>query len=170
MFHHPGYRKQHSCYPSSSELSLSQKVLRYRVCLVVDAQEPKRTRDGPVTSSWVCCHFTCKDGNTFPSASFRIPIDLPRRIDNHLLIFDCCFPLSKHNDPLLELDTEIHFTSDSLCKIRGCGVRLFEAFPSLNLRVIVWKGDASKFNSVLGKKTEQHGEETERSRKRIKIT
>ncbi|XP_056846495.1 disease resistance protein RPS6-like isoform X2 [Raphanus sativus] len=154
--------------------SLSQQFLRFRVCLVVDAEKPKRTENGTVTSSsWVCCHFTCKDGIPFGYSDCRIDIDLRRQIDNHLVIFDSCFPLSKLSDPLLELnydqvDTEIHFTSDSLFKIRRCGIRLSQTDQScipISL-AHVQEGYKRKATSDLGNDTE----ETERSRKRVRVT
>ncbi|XP_020890895.1 disease resistance protein RPS6 isoform X3 [Arabidopsis lyrata subsp. lyrata] len=161
--------------------SFSQEFLRFRVCLVVDADKPNRSENGSIASTWVSCHFTCKDGNCYGSADSRIAIDLPRQIDNHLIIFDCHFPLSKDNGSLVNLnydqvDLEFHFASDPLCKIKECGIRLSEVCPSpeyrpcnLNVRAHVWEGNENKADSDLDNETE-NGEETERSRKRIKIT
>ncbi|EFH63036.1 predicted protein, partial [Arabidopsis lyrata subsp. lyrata] len=159
--------------------SFSQEFLRFRVCLVVDADKPNRSENGSIASTWVSCHFTCKDGNCYGSADSRIAIDLPRQIDNHLIIFDCHFPLSKDNGSLVNLnydqvDLEFHFASDPLCKIKECGIRLSEVCPSpeyrpcnLNVRAHVWEGNENKADSDLDNETE-NGEETERSRKRIK--
>lgn len=157
--------------------SLSQQFLRFRVCLVVDADKPKPTGNGIVTSSWVCCHFTCKDGIPFGYSDCRIDIDLRHQIDNHSIIFDCCFPLSKLSDPLLEINcdqvdtAEIHFTSDSLFKIRRCGIRLSQTNqPCIPVALAhVQEGCKRKATSDLGNDIE-HGEETERSRKRIRVT
>ncbi|CAN7112857.1 unnamed protein product [Brassica rapa subsp. narinosa] len=146
--------------------SLSQQLLGFRACLVVDANELK-----PITSSWiVSCHFTGKDSSSsFGSSDCQLDIELPRQMDNHLVIFDCCFPLNKDNDSLAELnydpvDVEIKFTSDSCCEIKGCGVHCFSDKQLSNVC------EADKSNMVTAEEFGKSSAAARRSRKPLRVT
>ena len=146
--------------------SLSQQLLGFRACLVVDANELK-----PITSSWiVSCHFTGKDSSSsFGSSDCQLDIELPRQMDNHLVIFDCCFPLNKDNDSLAELnydpvDVEIKFTSDSCCEIKGCGVHCFSDKQLSNVC------EADKSNMVTAEEFGKSSAAARRRRKRLRVS
>ncbi|CAH8356463.1 unnamed protein product [Eruca vesicaria subsp. sativa] len=151
--------------------SLSQELLRFRACLVVDANEFQ-----PITSSWIIsCHSTGKDRSSFGSSDCHLDIDFPRQMDNHLVIFDCCFPLNKDNDSLAELnygrvDIEINFTSDSRCKIKGCGVRRLSEVCSYSDKKLSNVCEADKSNMVTDEEFGESSAEARRSRKRLRVT
>lgn len=157
--------------------SLSQQFLGFRVCIAVDADEPNS-----FISSWICCHLTRKEGSSSGSADCHLAIDLPRKMNNHLVIFDCRFPLNKDNDSIAELnydpvDIEITFTTDSLCKIKGCGVRLSEVCSYLDCELSnVCEADESYMDTDGSHKTkhcEECGDssaETRRRKKRMRVS
>ncbi|CAL9220183.1 unnamed protein product, partial [Arabidopsis halleri] len=146
--------------------SLSQQFFGFRVCIAVDTHEANS-----FTPRWICCHVTRKDGSSFDSTDCHLAIDLPRQMDNHLVIFDCCFPLNKDIDALAELnydrvDIEITFTTDSLCKIKGCGVRLSEICSYMDNGLSnVCEADESKHGEECGDSIA----EIRRSRKRVRV-
>ncbi|CDY22196.1 BnaC01g39050D [Brassica napus] len=149
--------------------SLSKQLLGFRACLVVDANEPKSK-----ISSWIIsCHFTGKDRSSFRSSDCQLDIELPRQMDNHLVIFDCCFPLNEDNDSLAELnydpvDVEIKFTGDSRCEIKGCGVQLSEVcFSDEQLSNFC---EADKSNMVTAEEFGKSSAEARRSGKRLRVT
>lgn len=132
---------------------------------MVDANEPKSK-----ISSWIIsCHLTGKDRSSFRSSDCQLDIELPRQMDNHLVIFDCCFPLNKDNDSLAELnydpvDVEIKFTSDSCCEIKGCGVHCFSDKQLSNVC------EADKSNMVTAEEFGKSSTAARRRRKRLRVT
>lgn len=149
--------------------SLSKQLLGFRACLVVDANEPKSK-----ISSWIIsCHLTGKDRSSFRSSDCQLDIELPRQMDNHLVIFDCCFPLNEDNDSLAELnydpvDVEIKFTGDSRCEIKGCGVQLSEVcFSDKQLSNVC---EADKSNMVTAEEFGKSSAAARRRRKRLRVS
>uniref|UniRef100_A0A1J3EAG9 Protein VARIATION IN COMPOUND TRIGGERED ROOT growth response n=2 Tax=Noccaea caerulescens TaxID=107243 RepID=A0A1J3EAG9_NOCCA len=157
------------------QTALSQPFFRFRACAMVDAVSIS-TPDITHVAIKVNCRFRGDIlREQFDSYSHHVEDENDHRFviyqkANHVVIFDCRFALSnKDNASLLasDVDIEFHLTSDdSLCKIKGCGIRVIENFPSPDLL------EADEVN-VGGHEMEEYGDsdvETIRSRKRMRVT
>ncbi|AED93064.1 disease resistance protein-like [Arabidopsis thaliana] len=160
---------------SLHQSSLSQQLLGFRACVVLDAES--MSSELYVIDIKVCCRLSGKRSNLFDSADCRDAFFTPQ-MDSHLVIFDCCFPLNQDNVRLAELNndkvvTEFHFTSISRCKITGVGVRFLRdcSLPENH------HNDPNILAPNCGCPETEHsdeygefGVETKRSRKRKRIT
>lgn len=107
--------------------SPSQPVLRFRACAVVNSI--------PISKGYhpseikICCLFKNRLGNQSYFSDFSVT-----RLDCHMVIFDCCFPLNEDNARLAEVNhyqVEIQFRLISdypQFKLKACGILLLEEY------------------------------------------
>lgn len=107
--------------------SPSQPVLRFRACAVVNSI--------PISKGYhpseikICCLFKNRLGNQSYFSDFSVT-----RLDCHMVIFDCCFPLNEDNARLAEVNhyqVEIQFRLISdypQFKLKAFGILLLEEY------------------------------------------
>ncbi|KAL1220491.1 Protein VARIATION IN COMPOUND TRIGGERED ROOT growth response [Cardamine amara subsp. amara] len=164
------------------QTSLSQPFFRFKACVAVES----------ISSLYddffgfhieVSCHFKGRLGNHFDSLYRPNMFYKDKGID--LTIFECCFPLNEGNDlPELKYDHvdiqfHLHNSSYSTSTLKEWGIRLSDDFSSRKIPlgnentlpdVCEADEDTMIYETEHSEESGDSNEETERSKKRIRIT